>query len=157
MREFLQVPELSPRAVPSFLCGSRPWKRWLCRSLQNLNSVSSTQGTCKFCLDFLSLSWASQVSLVVKSPPTDAGGVDSTPGSRRTPWGVHTSPLQYSCLENPMVREAWLATAHRVAWPKRLSTHTRTVAWKLSQGNELGSCRAYFSFSSGVLPFVIQL
>ena len=25
------------------------------------------------------------------------------------------NPLQYSCLENPMDREAWRATIHRVA------------------------------------------
>ena len=27
----------------------------------------------------------------------------------------HGKPLQYSCLENPMDRGAWWATAHRVA------------------------------------------
>ena len=27
----------------------------------------------------------------------------------------HGNPLQYSCLENPMDREAWWATVHRVA------------------------------------------
>ena len=27
----------------------------------------------------------------------------------------HGSPLQYSCLENPMARGAWWATVHRVA------------------------------------------
>ena len=30
------------------------------------------------------------------------------------PRGVHGSPLQYSCLENPMNREAWQITVHRV-------------------------------------------
>ena len=29
--------------------------------------------------------------------------------------GGHDSPLQYSCLENLMDREAWRATFHRVA------------------------------------------
>ena len=40
------------------------------------------------------------------------------------------NPLQYSCLENPMDREAWLAIVRRVAesrtWLKRL-THTCSV------------------------------
>ena len=27
----------------------------------------------------------------------------------------HGNPLQYSCLENPMDRGAWQATAHRIA------------------------------------------
>ena len=36
-------------------------------------------------------------------------------GLGRSPGGGHGNPLQYSCLENPMDREAWLATVHRVA------------------------------------------
>ena len=35
-------------------------------------------------------------------------------GSGRPPGGVHGNPLQCSCLENPMDRETWWATAHRV-------------------------------------------
>ena len=38
-------------------------------------------------------------SLVVKSPPVNAGDVDSIPGSGRSPGGGHDNPLQYSCLE----------------------------------------------------------
>ena len=30
----------------------------------------------------------------------------SIPGSERSPGGGHGNPLQYSCLENPMDREA---------------------------------------------------
>ena len=37
------------------------------------------------------------------------------PGSGRSPGGSHGNPLQYSCLENPMYRGAWWATAHTVA------------------------------------------
>ena len=57
--------------------------------------------------------WASQVALVVKNPPANAGGirdVGSIPGSGRSPLGGHGNPLQYSCLENPMDRGAWRAT-----------------------------------------------
>ena len=32
----------------------------------------------------------------------------------RSPGGGHGDPLQYSCLENPVDREAWQAMAHRV-------------------------------------------
>ena len=39
----------------------------------------------------------------------------SVPELERSPGGGHGNPLQYSCLENPMDREAWWATAHRVA------------------------------------------
>ena len=31
------------------------------------------------------------------------------------PGGGHGNPVQCSCLENPMDRGAWRATAHRVA------------------------------------------
>ena len=33
----------------------------------------------------------------------------------RSPAGGRDSPLQYSCLENPMDRGAWQATVHAVA------------------------------------------
>jgi len=55
---------------------------------------------------------------VVKNLPASAGDireVGSIPGSARSPGGGHGNPLQYSCLENPMDREAWRATVHGVA------------------------------------------
>ena len=45
----------------------------------------------------------------------DAGEVGSIPGLGRSPGGGHGNSLQYSCLENPMNRGAWRATAHGVA------------------------------------------
>ena len=39
----------------------------------------------------------------------------SIPGPRTSPEGGHGNLLQYSCLENPMDREAWQATVHGVA------------------------------------------
>ena len=43
----------------------------------------------------------------------DAGlTVDSIPGSGRSPGDRNGSPLQYSCLGNPMDRGAWQATVH---------------------------------------------
>ena len=38
----------------------------------------------------------------------------STPGSGRSPGEGNGNPLQNSCLENPMNREAWQATVHGV-------------------------------------------
>ena len=49
-------------------------------------------------------SGASQVALVVKNLPANAGNVrnkGSIPGSGRSPGGGNGNPLQYSCLENP--------------------------------------------------------
>ena len=46
----------------------------------------------------------------------------------RSTVGGHGNPIQYSCLENPMGKEAWAATGRSVAKSqtrlKRLSTHT---------------------------------
>ena len=36
----------------------------------------------------------------------------SIPGSGRSPGEENGYPLQYSCLKNPMDREAWRATVH---------------------------------------------
>ena len=60
---------------------------------------------------------ASQVALVVKNPPAKAGDVrdpGSIPGLGRAPGGGYGSPLQYSCLKNPVDRGAWRAIVHRV-------------------------------------------
>ena len=61
---------------------------------------------------------SSQVGLVVKNPPANAGDVrdvSSIPCLGRSPGGRHGNPLQYSCLENPTDRGAWRAVVHRVA------------------------------------------
>ena len=62
---------------------------------------------------------ASQVALVVKNQPANAGDVRDSgliPGLGRAPGGGHGNSLQYSCLENPMDRGAWRASpwGHRV-------------------------------------------
>ena len=58
---------------------------------------------------------ASQVNLVVKNPPANAGEAGLIPGSERSPGGGNGNPLQYSCLKNPTDRGAWRATVHRIA------------------------------------------
>ena len=60
---------------------------------------------------------ASQVALVVKNPPANAGDVRDAgliPGLERSPEGGNGNPLQYSCLENPTDRGAWQAKVHGV-------------------------------------------
>ena len=69
-------------------------------------------------LNWMVRSGASQVALVVKNPPANAGELRDAaliPGSGRSLGGGHGNPLQYSCLESPMDRGAWWATVHRVA------------------------------------------
>ena len=49
--------------------------------------------------------WISQVALVVKNPPANAGDIREVgliSGLGRSPGGQYGNPLQYSCLENPM-------------------------------------------------------
>ena len=59
-----------------------------------------------------------------RKPVCNAGNQGSILGSGRFPGGGHGNPLQYSCLENPMDREAWWATVHRVAQSRtRLSDY----------------------------------
>ena len=62
-------------------------------------------------------SWAFQVVLMVKNPPANDGATRDAgliPGSERSPGGGQGSPLQYSCLKNPMDRGACQAAVHRV-------------------------------------------
>ena len=77
----------------------------------------------------MAISGASQVVLVVKNPPAnagDAGDPGLIPGWGRCPGLGHGNPLQYSCMENSMDRGAWWPIVHRVAKSqtqlKRLST-----------------------------------
>ena len=54
---------------------------------------------------------ASQVALVGKHLLASAGDIGNEgliPGLGRSPAEGHGNPLQYSCLENPMDRGAWL-------------------------------------------------
>ena len=78
--------------------------------------------------------------LVVLGSPSDAGSKEPScqcsrrkrcrfdPWVGKISWRRVSSPLQYSCLENPMDRRAWQAIVHRVAksWTllKWLSMHS---------------------------------
>jgi len=53
--------------------------------------------------------------LSVKESAHNAGDMASVPGSRRPSGGGNGNPLQYSCLGNPMDREAWQVTVHGAA------------------------------------------
>ena len=76
----------------------------------------------------------SQVALAVKHSPANAEDVRDAGlmvGSGRSPARGYGNPLQYSFLENPMNREAWQATVHRVSksqtWLKRLIMHAACI------------------------------
>ena len=71
---------------------------------------------------------------MVKNLPANAGAARVAgliPGSRRSPAGGNGNPLQYSCLENSMDREAWQATVHGAAKSQLLVTkqQQKSCSW----------------------------
>ena len=107
--------------------------------------------------------WASQVVLLVKNPPANAGDITdahSIPGSGRSTGGGHDNLLQYSCLENSRDRRAWSATVCRVTKSqtqlKQLSTHAQTsgyISCKLLYIHTWKDPSFSFSFINGSKPF----
>ena len=51
----------------------------------------------------------------LKNSPANAGDPGSIPMLGRSPGEGNGNLFQYSCLDNPMDREAWQATVHGVA------------------------------------------
>ena len=76
-------------------------------------SLNTPETTLTLFVNLTALSISYGISLVaqaVKNLPPNAGDLGSVSRSGRCPAGGHGNPLQYSCLENPMDRGAWLAT-----------------------------------------------
>ena len=62
-------------------------------------------------------SWSFPSGAVVKNLPAnagDAGSMGSNPEKGRPPGKGNGNPLQYSCLENCVGKEAWWATVRVV-------------------------------------------
>ena len=89
-----------------------------------------------------------QGELVPNKDPDDFGGLGFIPSATLLGEGNGT-PLQYSCLENPMDGGAWWAAVHGVAtsWTrlssftftfhfpaleKEMATHSSVLAWRIS-------------------------
>ena len=72
---------------------------------------------------------ASQMVLVVRNPLANARNISnkgSVPRLGRSSGEGHSNPLQYSYLENPMEREAFQVTIHRItpSWTQlNIQTH----------------------------------
>ena len=72
--------------------------------------------------------WASQVALVVKNLPANAGEI-------RFPGRGHDNPLEYSCLENPMDCRLQSITSYSQTQLKRLGTQaTKSLVVKSPRG-----------------------
>ena len=89
--------------------------------------------------------------------------IRSIPESGRCPRGGHGTPLQHSCLENPMDGRVWRATVHGVVksqtWLKRLSTASDqfvTVTADILTKTESLCCTSEFS-SSPAVYFCVSL
>ena len=73
-------------------------------------------------------------ALVVKNLPANAGdirGVDLIPALGRSPGESEGNPLQNSCQENHVDREAWWARVLRVA---QSQTHLKPLSTQHIQG-----------------------
>ena len=110
-----------------------PFRLWVCESALNTFCSTALLGLFLHCPRW---AWASQVMLVVKNLPTNAGDIrdaGSIPGSERSSEEGNGTPLQYSWLENSMGGEAWWATVHEAAKSQtQLSDWAHTVALFLS-------------------------
>ena len=91
---------------------------------------------------------------MVKILPSNTGNVDLI-SSQETKGEGNGTPLQYSCLENPMDGGAWWAAVHGVAksqtrlsdftftfhfraLEKEMATHSSDLAWRIPGTGEPG-------------------
>ena len=90
-------------------CGMRFHRRWRAGGRQPLWCFAMTVSRCR------STSGSSDVHFLLipggsdsKESACSAGNLGSIPGWGRSPREGNSDPLQYSCLENPMDRGAWV-------------------------------------------------
>ena len=118
-----------------------------CSPERDLNYISNKNFITSWCVcvcDITSLDIQTKFGVGWGNPTARAGQMGFIPGSGRSPEEKRGNPFQYSCPENPMDREAWQATVHRVAknWTQlkwlsmQVSTHTYILKWpsKRSEG-----------------------
>ena len=83
--------------------------------LASQNELSSVPFMKSSLNDWYINSFSFQVALAVKTTPANARDVGLILWLGRSPGEGNGNPLLYSCLGNPMDREAWWATVHGVA------------------------------------------
>ena len=135
------------------------------RSVNNLSEKVGDRGTCcaavcrvANCQIGLS-NWTTITTEIVKAfslflslinivTPAKAGNMDSIPASGRSPGEENGNPLQHSCLENSMDREAWQTTIHWVAKYLYMASWLNNNTSEIFILNDLGSSCQYIKFSS---------
>ena len=101
-----QFQRISKRNKKAFLSGQ-------CREIEENNRMGKTRDLFKKIRDTKGTFHAKMGSIGFpggsegKGSPTNSGDLGSIPGSGRCPGEGNGNPLQYSCLKNPMDREAW--------------------------------------------------
>ena len=83
-------------------------------------------------------------NLVVKNPPANAGAGGSIRGLGRSPGEGNSNPLWYSCLGNPMDREPWQATVHRVAKKLDMTEPLNFLSFK--KASDTNSTHLYLNY-----------
>ena len=66
-----------------------------------------------------------------KDSACSAGDPSLIPGSGQFPAEGNGSPLQFSCLENPLDKGAWQATVHRVVKELNMLRNLVTTSYSL--------------------------
>ena len=95
-----------------------------------------------------------KVKSAVKNLPANARDMGSIPGLGRSPGEGNGSPLQYSCLGDPMDRGAWRATVHGVT---KESDTTERLSNNLEILHQLRVWPRKFSLLSGPVPIPLAL
>ena len=87
-------------------------------------------------VDFLLLLFPELISglpqwLSGRNLPASAGDMGSISELRQSPGKGNGSPLQFSCLENPLDKGAWQATVHRVVKELNMLRNLVTTSYSL--------------------------
>ena len=109
--------------LPQVQCGLTYFRVWLqvthmgkCFYLSELPASQCKRGTeWKFFPSLYTVLHSSELPSDGKASASNAGDPGSIPWSGRSPGEGNGTPLPYSCLENPMNREAWYTTVHGIS------------------------------------------
>ena len=125
-------------------------RKTMTRNVQTTTQLHSSHTLAKWCSKFSKQGFNSKLtenfqmdlphSSVGKESACSAEDLDSIPGLGRTPGEGNVNPLQYSCLDNPMDREAWQATVYGFTKSQIRLRHTHTHKFHLGKCTNFEFC-----------------